>query len=275
MLLKRRYSGAHLNFGYGMVRSIFPALFLASLGGCAAGRVDAPNAWPQTNAATGAYNFDWQLSGEPLVAPLQVFDDGRETWLQFAPGQVVPAIFGLTPAGERALPYVRRDPYIVVVGIWQTLLMRGGSLIARAQRTGASIPPPIAALESNASAGLYAQTYAAPAVGSHTSTPQSAPAQVSFQAGPPDTTLRSVLMRWATAAGWTFQPQHWAVDVDIPLAGTAQFGTEFKSAVRGLLNATELAERPLQPCFYSNRVLRVVPLAQLCNRAASRARRTS
>jgi hypothetical protein len=70
-------------------------------------------------------------------------------------------------------------------------------------------------------------------------------------------------------AGWTFQPQHWAVDVDIPLSATAEFSGDFKSAVRDLLGATELAEKPLQPCFYGNKVLRVVPLAQSCTRTAA------
>lgn len=88
-----------------------------------------------------------------------------------------------------------------------------------------------------------------------------------FRAAPPDATLRAVLARWADAAGWTFQPQHWAVDVDIPLAASADFPGDFKSAVRGLLASTELADKPLQPCFYGNRVLRVVPLAQSCTRS--------
>lgn len=90
-----------------------------------------------------------------------------------------------------------------------------------------------------------------------------------FRAAPPDATLRAVLARWAEGSGWTFQPQHWAVDVDIPLSASADFSGDFKSAVRELLGATELAEKPLQPCFYGNQVLRVVPLAQSCSRTAS------
>ncbi|MDQ6216184.1 toxin co-regulated pilus biosynthesis Q family protein, partial [Achromobacter insolitus] len=90
-----------------------------------------------------------------------------------------------------------------------------------------------------------------------------------YRAAPPDATLRAVLARWASLSGWTFQAQHWAVDVDIPLSAAAEFSGDFKSAVRELLGATELAEKPLQPCFYGNRVLRVVPLAQSCTRMAA------
>lgn len=79
--------------------------------------------------------------------------------------------------------------------------------------------------------------------------------------------MRQALERWALSAGWTFSAEHWAVDVDIPLVGQASFQTDFKSAVRELLAATELGDRPLQPCFYSNRVVRVVPYAQACDRS--------
>lgn len=102
---------------------------------------------------------------------------------------------------------------------------------------------------------------------------QSAPASppAFYRASPADGTMRAVLARWASQSGWLFQPQHWAVDVDIPLAGTAEFPADFKTAVRELLAATELADRPVQPCFYVNQVLRVVPLTQACDRSAPRA----
>jgi hypothetical protein len=93
-----------------------------------------------------------------------------------------------------------------------------------------------------------------------------AASSASFEATPSDGNLRRALGRWARSAGWTFEPEHWAVDVDIPLAGSAAFGPDFVPAVRELLAATELGDRPLQPCFYANRVLRVVPLAQRCDR---------
>lgn len=87
-----------------------------------------------------------------------------------------------------------------------------------------------------------------------------------FEATPADGNIRRALGRWARSAGWIFDAEHWAVDVDIPLAGSAAFGEEFVPAVRGLLAATELGDRPLQPCFYANQVLRVIPLAQRCDR---------
>lgn len=120
-----------------MVRRFFLAAGLAGLAGCAAwpaGRPASGASWRAAGAASRPYDFGWRLSGDPAVAPLQVFDDGRETWLQFAPDQAVPAIFGVDPAGERVLPYARRDPYVVLAGRWDGLVFRGGRLSARACR---------------------------------------------------------------------------------------------------------------------------------------------
>ncbi|CUJ76696.1 TcpQ domain-containing protein [Achromobacter sp. ACM04] len=279
-----------------MVRFFFLAAGLSCLGACTgAGKSPAATSWEASRQAAQGFRFDWQLSGDPSVAPMQVFDDGKETWLQFAPGQPLPAIFGVGSDGERALPYLRRDPYVVLAGGWSGLLFRGGRLSARAQRLqpvadaragsrpqdepaplapavvaeriGPARPtePALPAIGALQAAGPLAG--AAPAAGV-ASAPVSAPQPV-YRAAPPDATLRAVLARWSDLAGWTFQPQHWAVDVDIPLSATAEFSGDFKSAVRELLGATELAERPLQPCFYGNRVLRVVPLAQSCTRMAA------
>ncbi|HAP24620.1 MAG TPA: hypothetical protein DCR74_02960 [Achromobacter sp.] len=308
-----------------MVRIFFLAAGLSCLGACTwSGPGPGASSWQAANPSSQGFRFDWQLSGDPAVAPLQVFDDGRETWLQFLPGQPLPAIFGAGDGGEHPLPYVRRDPYVVVAGAWQALRFRGGRLTARAQRThlAADLPGFPGSLTQTTSGRVHAQAVAVDAsqrpradataharlvadtaprpesgvlAGAEAPSPHAAPsathagathagathagstptdthvaAQAApFRAAPPDATLRAVLARWAGASGWTFEPQHWAVNVDIPLAASAEFSGDFKTAVRGLLGATELADRPLQPCFYGNRVLRVVPLAQSCSRAAT------
>lgn len=297
-----------------MVRIFFLAAGLACLGACTSWPANggAESAWQTTGSAARGFRFDWRLSGDPAVAPMQVFDDGKEVWLHFAPGQALPAIFGMREGLEHPLPYTRREPYAVVAGAWSALRFRGGKLSARAERdveasvmlsasASASVPalldaaPSVAIPPSGvgelAARGPMGSAGGVPARGATTaldaavdvtptesppamaasvssiSSVASAPAQI-YRAAPPDTTLRAVLARWAGDSGWTFHPQHWAVDVDIPLSASAEFSGDFKSAVRELLSATELADKPLQPCFYGNQVLRVVPLAQSCSRAA-------
>lgn len=283
-----------------MVRIFFVVASLSGLAACTSWPAKGgPGAsWQAVEPAAGGFRFDWRLSGDPAVAPVQVFDNGREVWLQFASGQALPAVFGVRGDGEHALPYVRRDPYVVVKGEWGVLRFRGGRLAARAERAedmdriaatpAQSVPlamPGVGALAADGP--LVAQgpqrvdgplrvsglpPVDAPAAATTpglTHSPLPVAPAPAYRAAPPDATLRAVLARWADRSGWTFQPQHWAVDVDIPLSASADFPGDFKSAVRELLAATELAEKPLQPCFYGNQVLRVVPLAQSCSRTAS------
>ncbi|OXC91804.1 pilus assembly protein [Achromobacter sp. KAs 3-5] len=126
-----------------MVRIFFLAAGLSCLGACSwSGPGPAGgSSWQSGIPSSQGFRFDWQLSGDPAVAPLQVFDDGRETWLQFLPGQPLPAIFGMGDGGEHPLSYVRRDPYVVVAGAWKGLSFRGGRLTARARRAHAAANP--------------------------------------------------------------------------------------------------------------------------------------
>ncbi|WP_459614621.1 TrbG/VirB9 family P-type conjugative transfer protein [Bordetella sp. 2513F-2] len=261
-----------------MLRFICISLVLP-LAGCALSH--GRPAWGG-GATAGVFDFNWQLSGDAAVAPLQVFGTDREIWLQFDAGQPIPALFASTPQGDRPLSYRRQEPYVIVEGNWPRLTLRGGRYAAQVTRAGVSPgsapagpTAPSAPLPQSGHARLVpeAALAAGPALAPVAASPAgSAPDSASpiYRAAPPDTTLRAVLSRWAGAAGWTFQAQHWSVDVDIPLAGSADFPGEFRDAVRALLSSTELTDRPVQPCFYANRVLRVVPHTQACDRTMAR-----
>lgn len=92
-----------------------------------------------------------------------------------------------------------------------------------------------------------------------------APKPVTFNVLPSDTSFRLVIGRWARANGWSFEPEHWTVARDIPVAGVAALGGDFKVAVRDLLSATEMTDLPVKPCFYSNSVVRVVSQSTKCD----------
>jgi len=223
------------------------------------------------------------------VAPLQVFDDGRRTWLQFPSGQAIPAIFARAPSGDQLLAYAQEGAYVVLSGVWPALRMRGGHLQSLAERIAPGMAademahaPALAAGPENMAAahGMPAAMSGRPAVEPSDAAMAIAATDIveipasmpSYEVSPADINMRLALVRWAGLAGWLFEPEHWSVDVDIPLAGSAAFDTDFKSAVQRLISSTEMGERPLQPCFYSNKVLRIVPLAQPCDRAVPVAR---
>lgn len=234
-------------------------LFLSCLGitACTKTWVDAGEQdQASVQSPIGKLDFGWRLSGDRSVAPLQIFSDAARTWLQWSPKQTLPALIGLDEQGERVLSYRQQGPYTVVEGRWSQLQFRAGTRQASARRLAATSTDSSATTTPSAPASVIqqpAQTQPVTSTSVYTVTPK-------------DQHLRQALGRWASIGGWRFQPDHWVVDVDIPLTAGAEFTDDFIDSVRALVSATELSDRPLQPCFYSNRVLRVVPVSEHCDR---------
>lgn len=114
-----------------------------------------------------------------------------------------------------------------------------------------------------------------PAAASETAAPVSAPEPIPvtvkevWRIGPQDRTVRQALARWAAQAGWTFGPDQWEVNFDLPIQAPAEFEAEsFQEATQALSQAIAMTESPVRPCFYANRVLRVVPFTRSCSSAA-------
>ena len=220
------------------------------LGRITPGALHAPSLVPD-----GRLDFGWKLSGAREIAPLQVFSDNHHTWLHWHPHQTVPAILAVHGGQEHVLRYKRQTPYTIIEGQWTKLTFRAGRQQAQARRLSAQVdvvsvapeqaPETQIAVTPVSSAAAASKTYAVTAEDQH---------------------LRQALVRWSGISGWRFQPEHWSVDVDIPLSAGASFTDDFVTSVQALLLSTELSDRPLQPCFYSNQVLRVVPYAEPCDR---------
>lgn len=120
-----------------MVRYVLAGLVLLCLAGCLNSSPRLGD-WPAESAPIADYDFNWRLSGDPMVAPLQVFSGAGRTWLQFAPGRTPPALFAQMPTGVQPLPYRRQDPYIIVEGIWPSMVLRGGRYVAKVQRVASA-----------------------------------------------------------------------------------------------------------------------------------------
>ena len=253
------------------IGTVFLILAL-SLQGCGFSQI-RPGARPnnhQTITPSGPLDFSWKLSGDRSVAPVQVFSDATHTWLQWQPNQTLPAIFGAAGTDEQLASYVKSGPYTRIEGHWVSLVFRGAHQQARARRVQKTPETQVLGTESVSVASAAVSTAVLESTPASKKALPASPATLSSQPfyaiTQSDKNLRQALSRWANLSGWKFQAEHWAVDVDIPLTATANFSDEFVSSVRALIEATELSERPLQPCFYANQVLRVVPITEACDR---------
>jgi hypothetical protein len=85
---------------------------------------------------------------------------------------------------------------------------------------------------------------------------------------PQDKTIRETLAKWAAKEGWTFNPigrQHWTVAEDFDVVASDTMYGSFVDVVQQLIGSTELTKTPLQPCFYSNHVVRVIYINEQCS----------
>ncbi|MFF7060556.1 TcpQ domain-containing protein [Achromobacter spanius] len=95
-----------------------------------------------------------------------------------------------------------------------------------------------------------------------------APPKQIWRISPQDGTVRQALVRWASDANWTFGPDQWELNFDLPIQAPAEFEADsFQEATQALSQAVAMSESPIRPCFYGNRVLRMVPFTRSCNRS--------
>jgi len=213
----------------------------------------------------GEPDFDWFLSGDRRVAPLQVFSDDWRVWLQWYPDQPKPSILVLEQGGWRVATPRQHGKFSVLDGQWQQLRFQGGALRADARRGRQHL------LQS---ARDSAASQAADSRSVHGGVARQPPGEADvqrrtrFEVQLEDHTIRQTLIRWAREHQWRFENSHWSVTVDLPVTAPGVFEGDFIGAVRALLAATDIAGRPLQPCFYANRVLRVISANESCDPTA-------
>ncbi|MCY1369523.1 Toxin co-regulated pilus biosynthesis protein Q [compost metagenome] len=134
----------------------------------------------------------------------------------------------------------------------------------------------LAAKPQTANAGGAATAEATPEIVTVDATPTPAvaepeiiePPKQIWRISPQDGTVRQALVRWAADAYWTFGPDQWELNFDLPIQAPAEFeAASFQEATQALSQAVAMTESPIRPCFYGNRVLRVVPFTRSCNRS--------
>ncbi len=75
------------------------------------------------------YNFNYQYTGDPLIAPIKVFDNGEFTYFQFTKKNAeIPAIFTVDAGGFESLVNFRSaGSYIIVERVAAQFTLRNGS----------------------------------------------------------------------------------------------------------------------------------------------------
>lgn len=77
----------------------------------------------------------YRLRGDKEVRPLAIRDDGKRTFVEFAPRQALPAIFAIGPSGkEQVVNGHMRGGIFVIDRVWQRLVFRIDKEKATARR---------------------------------------------------------------------------------------------------------------------------------------------
>ncbi len=82
-----------------------------------------------------APRWGYRLRGDREVRPASITDDGTKTWITYAPGQPLPAVFAIGPTGEEQVVngYMRGDAF-EIDRVWEELVFRIDREKATAQR---------------------------------------------------------------------------------------------------------------------------------------------
>jgi type IV secretion system protein VirB9 len=77
------------------------------------------------------YNFNYQYTGEPAIAPIKIFDNGEFTYFQFAKKNAeIPAIFSVDSEGfESLINFRAAGSYIIVEKVAPQFTLRNGDQI--------------------------------------------------------------------------------------------------------------------------------------------------
>ncbi len=77
------------------------------------------------------YNFNYQYTGEPAIAPIKIFDNGEFTYFQFAKKNAeIPAIFSVDSEGfESLINFRAAGSYIIVEKVAPQFTLRNGDEI--------------------------------------------------------------------------------------------------------------------------------------------------
>lgn len=110
------------------------------------------------SARVGPYDFSYVSSGNTRARPVQVFDDGRNTYFQFRSGEAVPAIFTANDGVPELVVPANEGPYVRVPHVRGRFLLQVGRAQAHVIHVagGRSDAPAISAVSPSGITQPYA-----------------------------------------------------------------------------------------------------------------------
>lgn len=82
----------------------------------------------ERGAVEGRRNLAYEVQGAPALQPSEISDNGRFTVMRFPAGQVIPAVYQVTPDGSESLvPFDVRGEFVVVHGTAAQFRLRRGA----------------------------------------------------------------------------------------------------------------------------------------------------
>lgn len=105
----------------------------------------------------GSYDFSYMTTGSLRASPVQVFDDGRNTYFQFRAGEAIPAIFTQQNGSMQLLVPLHEGPYVKVEqvhGQFTLQLGRAQAMVVHGAGTRLDAPP-IQAVAPNGMTAAY------------------------------------------------------------------------------------------------------------------------
>jgi type IV secretion system protein VirB9 len=90
------------------------------------------------------FNFAYSYAGSRANVPAKVFDDGHETYFEWAAGAEAPAVFVVGPDGKEALTnQAQRGKYMVVDRVAAAFVLRNGAAVTQVYNDALK-PAPVA-----------------------------------------------------------------------------------------------------------------------------------
>lgn len=119
------------------------------------------------SARVGAYDFSYMLNGDARAKPVQVFDDGRNTYFQFRAGEAVPAIFSAGNGAPQLVVPTHEGPYVRVPEVHGRFVLQVGRAQANVIHAGneRQDAPQVSAVAPNGMTTPYAGEGRLPAGG--------------------------------------------------------------------------------------------------------------